>query len=90
MTPQEKRAEIEKLPRLVAAERQADGALEQTQEALKKLAATHDALTETRKSKDAPAFRALLAELVVQGEELGDVYSAIQAKFAAEALAAQP
>ncbi len=80
MTLSEKRTEIEKLPQLVIAEKQGDGTLEQTQAALKQLAATNDALTQTRKDKDAPAFKAMLSQLVAQGQQLGAVYSAESSK----------
>ncbi len=74
MTPDEERTEIEKLPQLVTAEQQDDATLAQTQAALKTLAATNDALATTKNSKRAPAFRALLAELVAEGQQIGSVY----------------
>lgn len=80
MSPDEKRAAIATLPQLAIAEKQGDAALAQTQDALKKLATTHDALVDTKKSKDAPAFDALVSQLVVQGQQLGDVYSAATKK----------
>ncbi len=82
MTPDEKRTEIGKLPQLVTAEKQGDATLEQTQKALQQLAATNDALTETKKDKDAPAFRALVAQMVAQGQQLGAVYAAASAASA--------
>jgi hypothetical protein len=80
MSPDEKRNAIAVLPLLVVTERQDDAALAQTQEALKKLATTHDALVDTKKSKDAPAFDSLVSQLAVQGSQLGDVYSAATKK----------
>ncbi len=77
MTPDEKRTEIEKLPQLVTAEQQDDAILEQTQAALKSLAATDDALASTKNSKHAPAFHALLAELVAESQQIGSVYNAM-------------
>lgn len=74
MTPDEKRTEIENLPQLVTTEQQDDATLAQTQTALKALAATNDALMTTKNSKQAPAFRALLAELVAEGQQIGSVY----------------
>jgi hypothetical protein len=85
MTPDEKRTEIGKLPQLVTAEKQGDATLEQTQKALQQLATTNDALTETKKDKDAPAFRALVAQMVAQGQQLGAVYAAASAASAASA-----
>lgn len=80
MSPDEKRAAIATLPQLWIAEKQNDAALAQTQEALKKLATTHDALADTKKSKDAPAFESLVSQLAAQGQQLSDVYSAATKK----------
>jgi hypothetical protein len=80
MSLDEKRTEIGKLPQLVTAEKQGDATLEQTQKALQQLATTNDALTETKKDKDAPAFRALLSQMVAQGQQLGAVDTAASAK----------
>lgn len=80
MSPSEKQDAIAKLPELAAAEKKGDAALAQTQEALKKLATTHDALVDTKKSKDAPAFESLVSQLEEEGQQLGAVYSATTAK----------
>lgn len=77
MQPDEKRSEIEKLPQFVTTEQQDDATLAQTQNALKALAATNDALLTTKNSKQAPAFKALLSELVTQGQQIGAVYKAV-------------
>jgi len=82
MTPEEKREQIQRLPRLVIEAKQADAALEQTQDALQHLATAHDALAETRASKDAPAFRSLIAQLLTQSQQLGSVYAAVTATAA--------
>ncbi len=74
MTANEKRTEIERLPQIVTTEQQADATLAHTEAALKVLAATNDALATTKKSKQAPAFRALLTELVAEGQQIGSVY----------------
>jgi len=80
MTPDERRTEIEKLPQLVTTEQQDDATLAQTQEALKALAATNDALATTKNSKQAPAFRALLAELESESQQIASVYNATMSK----------
>lgn len=80
MTPDEKRAEIENLPQLVTTEQQDDATLAQTQSALKALAATNNTLAMTKNSKQAPAFRALLTELVAEGQQIGSVYEATTSK----------
>jgi hypothetical protein len=80
MTPSEKRTEIQSLPQFVTTEQQDDATLAQTQSALKALAATNDALVTTKNSKQAPAFRALLAELVAEGQQIGSVYETTMTK----------
>ncbi len=80
MTPGEKRAEIQKLPQFVTSERQGDAVLVQTQAALKALATTNDALATARNSKQAPAFRVLLSELMAEGQQIGSVYNATLSK----------
>jgi len=75
LSPSERRAEIEQLPRLVEAEAAGDRALAATQEALLQLARTHDALAETAQAKDAPGFRALLAELVADEQQVRTFYA---------------
>lgn len=80
MAPDERQAEIKKLPQLVATEQQDDTTLAQTQSALKALAATNDALATTKNSKQAPAFRALLTELVAEGQQIGSVYESTTSK----------
>lgn len=79
MTPEEKRKQIQMLPRLVTEAKQADAALEQTQDALHHLATAHDALAETRAGKDAPAFRSLVSQLAAESQQLGSVYAAVTA-----------
>jgi hypothetical protein len=80
MTPDEKRTEIKLLPQLVTTEQQDDATLAQTQAALKAVAATNDALATTKNSKQAPAFRALLVEIVAEGQQIGSVYNATMSK----------
>lgn len=80
MTPEETRAEIEKLPQLVMTEERDDAILAQTQAALKALAATNDALVATKNRKHAPAFRALLAELVTEAQQIDSVYKTTMSK----------
>jgi len=82
MTPDEKRDDIAKLPALAVAAKRGDAALESTEEALKDLATTHDALVETKKSKHAPAFESVLSQLVAESQQLSAVYSAVEAKGA--------
>ncbi len=76
MTPEEKRTEIEKLPQLVMTEEQDESMLAQTKAALKALAETNDMLVATKKSRQAPAFWALLADLTAESHQIGSVYKA--------------
>lgn len=80
MAPDERRSEIEKLPQLVRTELQDDATLAQTASALKALAATNDALVTTKNSKQAPAFRALLSQLVTEGQQIGSFYNSAMSK----------
>lgn len=74
LTAAERRAAIESLPRLTAAQRDGDKALEATQKALRQLARTHTALVESAAAKDAPAFGTLLSELIDEGKQLHGFY----------------
>ena len=80
MSAEDKRTEIAKLPALVSDARRADTALAETKDALRQLAAAHDALVDTRSSRDAPAFQSLVGQLVAQSQQLGSVYAAVTAK----------
>ncbi len=66
----ERRAAIDALYKLLAEQQAADATLEQTDQALLTLEKTHTALTRTARDKRAPGFHALLAELVIEGEQL--------------------
>lgn len=74
LSAQEKRLEIERLPKLVEDEKKADQALVATQAALAQLAKTHTALVESGNAKDSPGFKTLLSELVENGQQLHQFY----------------
>lgn len=74
MTAIEKRAEIETLPKLVLAQRQADEALASTRDTLADLAAAHAALTATKGEKDSPAFRLKLNQLIENARTVAGYY----------------
>jgi hypothetical protein len=74
LSAQEKRLEIERLPKLVEDEKNADQALAATQAALAQLAKTHTALVESGNAKDSPGFKTLLSELVENGQQLHQFY----------------
>ncbi len=80
LTPQEKRTEIETLPKLVQAQSQSDQLLAATSKSLASLAATHAALTATKKQKNAPAFRLELDKLVQDAQTINGFYSSLSSK----------
>jgi hypothetical protein len=80
MSAEQRRTEIETLPKLVMAQRQADQSLEATRKSLAALAAAHAALTETKTQKNAPAFELELMQMVQDAESLGGFYSSLQSK----------
>lgn len=80
MSAQEKRQEIQRLPQLVSEAKAAEESLAATRKALAQLAKTHAALVESGNAKDSPGFRALLAELIEQGQQLADFYQKLPAK----------
>jgi hypothetical protein len=80
MSPAEKRAEIERLPKLVADEKTADQALAATQSALEQLAKTHTALAESASAKDSPTFKVLLQELNSDGQHLNSFFQKLPAQ----------
>ena len=74
MTPEQKRTEIETLPKLVLAQQQADRTLAATAKSLASLADAHTALTATKTQKDAPAFKVKLAELLQDAQTINGFY----------------
>ena len=79
MTASEKRAAIERLPKLAANAKRADAALAVTQASLAQLAKTHTALVASAGEKESPAFRVLLAELIEESEQLHGFYEKVAA-----------
>ncbi len=80
LTPDQKRTEIETLPKLLLAQQQADQALAATSKALAAFAACHAALTETKAQKNSPAFRLELAKMEQNVQALSSFYSSLGAK----------
>jgi hypothetical protein len=80
MSPGEKRAEIERLPGLVAAGSRADRALARTQAELADLAKAHTSLAESVGKKDSPGFRLRMAQLLDDSRQLKAVYESLEAK----------
>lgn len=80
MSAADKRAEIEKLPKLAASQAQSDRVLAKTQRELADMAKAHTALAETAHQKESPTFRVLVAQLARDGEQLNDVYRSLPTK----------
>jgi len=80
MTADQKRTEIEALPKLVQAQRQSDQALAATSKSLAALAAAHAALTATKTQKDAPAFKLELTEMVEDAQAINSFYTSLNSK----------
>jgi hypothetical protein len=80
MTADQKRIEIETLPKLVLAQQQSDQALAATSKSLAALAAAHAALTATKSQKDAPAFKLELSEMVQDAQAVNSFYSSLGTK----------
>ena len=80
MSADEKRTEIEALPKLVQAQQQSDQALAATSKALASLAAAHAALSATKKQKDSPAFKLEVNELVQNVQTLSSFYDSLNKK----------
>jgi hypothetical protein len=80
MSAEEKRTEIEELPKLVQGQRQADQALAATAKSLAALASAHAALTATKSQKDAPAFKLEMTQLVQNAQAINGFYLSLSTK----------
>jgi hypothetical protein len=76
-TPEEKAAEIAKLPKLVVEQQSADAALASTQSALRDLVEAHKALLT---SKQTGTFHERLDELIKDGQNINAFYSSLNSK----------
>jgi len=80
LNPLDRQAAIKQLATLAKAARDGDRTLAATQKELEDLAKTNAALAETDKSKDSPAFKTMLSELVSDGLLLRGFYEKLSAK----------
>jgi hypothetical protein len=80
LSPEQKRTEIETIPKLVLAQEQSDQALAATSKSLADLARAHAALASTKGQKDSPAFKLELNELVQDAQSINSFYSSLSAK----------
>jgi hypothetical protein len=76
----ERRAEIQKLPKILADKQATDDMLAGLADSIKQLALTHHALAAAASSKDAPSLEARIADLRASGERLADFYQSLPAK----------
>ena len=80
LSPTDRQAAIKELVTLAKAARDGDKTLAATQKELADLAKTNAALAETDKSKDSPAFKTMLSELVSDGQQLRGFYEKLPTK----------
>lgn len=80
LSPTERRAEIQKLPKILANKQATDDMLANLAESIKQLALTHHALAAAAATKDAPSLEARIADLRASGERLSDFYLSLPAK----------
>ncbi|MGO9776382.1 MAG: hypothetical protein ACLQGT_03085 [Terracidiphilus sp.] len=80
LSPTDRQAAIRALATLAKAARDGDNTLTATQKELADLAKTNAALAETDKSKDSPAFKTMLSELVSDTQQLSGFYEKLPTK----------
>jgi hypothetical protein len=80
LSPTDRQAAIRALATLAKAAKDGDKTLAATQKELADLAKTNAALAETDKSKDSPAFKTMLSELVSDGQQLRGFYEKLPTK----------
>ena len=79
LDPRTKAEEIAKLPDLVADRQKTDSTLKATQDALKKLAQTHEQLV-TAFDKSSPSLDKLIGQLISEGKRIKDFYDSLGKK----------
>jgi len=77
LSPVERRAEINKLPQIVAREQITDDTLADLQSTIGKLATTHHALAAAAENKNSEALRDRIADLQAAAERLSKFYSSL-------------
>jgi len=75
----ERRAEIERLPRILANKKATDDMLADLQSSIQKLAVTHHALAVAATSKDSASLQARIADLRASAEGLATFYESLSA-----------
>ncbi|MDE1178090.1 MAG: hypothetical protein PW789_16050 [Edaphobacter sp.] len=77
LQPIERRAEIERLPQILAEKQAADDMLADLERCVRQLALTHHALAAAAGKKDAPSLTARIAELSATGQRLASYYQSL-------------
>ncbi|HMF65285.1 MAG TPA: hypothetical protein VK608_14435 [Edaphobacter sp.] len=77
LSPTERRAEIKKLPQILARKEATDAMLQELQESIHTLAQTHHALAATAQSSSAASLNERIADLKASGERLAHFYSSL-------------
>jgi hypothetical protein len=77
LSPVERRAEINKLPQIIAREQTTDDTLADLQSTIGKLAVTHHALAAGAQNKNPEALRDRIADLQAAAEHLSKFYSSL-------------
>jgi hypothetical protein len=75
LTPVERRAEINKLPQIIADQETTDDTLSDLQKTITKLAQTHQALAAAAQTKNPESVKARIADLEATAERLSKFYS---------------
>ena len=77
LSPTERRAEIKKLPQILARKEATDAMLQELQESIHTLAQTHHALAATAQSSSAASLNERIADLKASGERLAHFYPSL-------------
>jgi len=79
MSAEQRRIEIEALPKLVMAQQQSDRTLAATSKSLAALASAHAALSATKTQKNAPAFKLELTRMMQEVQAINGFYTTLNA-----------
>jgi len=79
LSPSERRAEIQRLPRILSSKKATDDLLADLQISINKLAVTHHALAAAATSKDTSSLQARIADLRASAKDLTSFYDSLSA-----------
>ncbi|WP_157467296.1 hypothetical protein [Edaphobacter aggregans] len=80
LSPTDRRAEIQRLPQILARKQATDDMLAELADCVKQLALTHHALAAAATSKDAPSLEARITDLRAIGSRLASYYESLPTK----------